>query len=370
MNNKKLPGFLAFIFLVLIGRLQAQSLVISHDTTVCAGQSVQLNVSGGTTYTWTPSGTLSSSTSANPVATPAQTTTYVVTSSYTSSNIAINGDFSAGNTGFTTQYHYEQAYDTLGPGDYTVGNSPSTWNTGYSSSCKTFNNAANMLIADGSLTANVPVWCETFNVVPGTTYSLTAFFESLDESNLPKMQWMVNGTLVGSSSGPPLFECLWEKIGTTNWNSGTNTTATFCLVDNLAGPAEGDDFAIDSITIAGAVALSDSVVVSVVAAPIVNIGNDTTLCTGHTLTLNATALNSTYLWSTGATTPTITVNSSGTYKVQVNNGCTVKDSIVVSVTAPAAFNLGNDTIYCGNFSRVLTTGNANTVWSTNATAVK
>jgi gliding motility-associated-like protein len=50
------------------------------DISFCAGSGgVQLNASGGTTYSWTPATGLSSATISNPNANPAATTTYVVT---------------------------------------------------------------------------------------------------------------------------------------------------------------------------------------------------------------------------------------------------------------------------------------------------
>lgn len=52
---------------------------ITPDTTICAGQSVQLLAQGGLTYRWANSTGLSSTTLANPVATPQATTTYSVT---------------------------------------------------------------------------------------------------------------------------------------------------------------------------------------------------------------------------------------------------------------------------------------------------
>lgn len=45
---------------------------------VCTNKKIQLNASGGTTYTWSPGNTLSDSTIANPLANPAVTTTYTV----------------------------------------------------------------------------------------------------------------------------------------------------------------------------------------------------------------------------------------------------------------------------------------------------
>ena len=105
--------------------------------------------------------------------------------------------------------------------------------------------------------------------------------------------------------------------------------------------------------------------------PQINLGRDTSICQGNSLMLNATTSGTTvsYTWSTGASTPTINVTQSGTYWVRVTaDGCTSTDTIRITVnTIPSAFNLGNDTTYCGNFTRVLSTGNATTTWSTGAT---
>jgi gliding motility-associated-like protein len=66
--------------------------------------------------------------------------------------------------------------------------------------------------------------------------------------------------------------------------------------------------------------------------PIINLGNDTTLTQGSTLTLNAGNTSSTYLWNTGATTQTINVNTTGAYWVKVTNsgGCYSTDTIQVN----------------------------------------
>jgi gliding motility-associated-like protein len=52
---------------------------IGSAYTICSGLSANLSASGGTTYTWTPSSTLSCSVCVNPVATPSTTTVYTVT---------------------------------------------------------------------------------------------------------------------------------------------------------------------------------------------------------------------------------------------------------------------------------------------------
>lgn len=79
----------------------------------------------------------------------------------------------------------------------------------------------------------------------------------------------------------------------------------------------------------------------------INLGPDTNLCSSSTITLNAGIVNSTYLWSTGATTQTITVSTLGSYWVTVNqNGCIGSDTITVTNSGHVTL-LPNDTIFCG-----------------------
>lgn len=78
----------------------------------------------------------------------------------------------------------------------------------------------------------------------------------------------------------------------------------------------------------------------------VNIGVDTVLCPGDSVTLNAGNPGMTYLWSTGATTQTIIAKTAGTYTVTVRNsqGYPVTDSRVITV-GPAPVTASLDTDY-------------------------
>lgn len=68
------------------------------------------------------------------------------------------------------------------------------------------------------------------------------------------------------------------------------------------------------------------------ATPVLDLGPNTTVC--DEVTLNALNPGSTYLWSTGESTQTISVTTSGTYSVTVTNptsGCAITDNITVTV---------------------------------------
>ena len=60
----------------------------------------------------------------------------------------------------------------------------------------------------------------------------------------------------------------------------------------------------------------------------------TTFCTGGSVTLDAGAGFASYVWSSGQTTRTITVNNNGTFTVQVTeaSGCQSLASAPVTVT--------------------------------------
>ncbi len=83
----------------------------------------------------------------------------------------------------------------------------------------------------------------------------------------------------------------------------------------------------------------DSIVTYTVNAatnPTVTLPPDQTLCPGENFTLDAGTGYASYLWSTGANTPSIVVNQPGTYSVTVTNaaGCPATDSFTYSSSGP------------------------------------
>ena len=98
-----------------------------------------------------------------------------------------------------------------------------------------------------------------------------------------------------------------------------------------------------------------SAVVTVVNAS-VHLGNDTAVCTGANVTLNAGAGYSSYAWTGGGSAATKTVNAVGQYIVSITNslGCSAKDTINVSFLPSPVVNFGNDTLaICPGKSLVL-----------------
>ncbi len=98
----------------------------------------------------------------------------------------------------------------------------------------------------------------------------------------------------------------------------------------------------------------------------------TTFCAGGSVTLTASP-GTAYLWSTGATTQSITVNASGNYSVAVTaNGCTATSTpatVTVSPLPTPAITASGPTAFCEGGSVTLTaTPAASYLWSNGATA--
>ncbi len=89
-----------------------------------------------------------------------------------------------------------------------------------------------------------------------------------------------------------------------------------------------------------------------------SLGNDTTLCPGDTITLNAGSNGIAYAYNTGAVTSGTRVATSGTYSVAVtyNNGCVLRDTILVNAQPAPLVKLGNDTTICPGASITLNGG--------------
>lgn len=93
--------------------------------------------------------------------------------------------------------------------------------------------------------------------------------------------------------------------------------------------------------------LIDTFKVNYIPLPVVFLGNDTSFCTGDSITLSSVQpAGTTYLWSTGSTGDTIHAKATGTYWLQLNNGCAVTDSIHVLLSPFPVVNLGPDQFNC------------------------
>ncbi|MBK9512827.1 MAG: hypothetical protein IPO05_04190 [Flavobacteriales bacterium] len=109
------------------------------------------------------------------------------------------------------------------------------------------------------------------------------------------------------------------------------------------------------------------------ATPTISAGGPLTFCAGGSVTLTSSSATGN-VWSTGATTQAITVNTSGTYSVTVTNGngCSATSAgTTVTVNpnpATPTISAGGPLTFCAGGSVTLTSSSATgNVWSTGAT---
>lgn len=95
-----------------------------------------------------------------------------------------------------------------------------------------------------------------------------------------------------------------------------------------------------------------------------NLGKDIINCLGQAITLKSNVAFQSYNWNTGATTPQITVTTSGTYSLRASNLCgTQSDSINITIQWPTPPPIAHDTEICqGSPMPNLRVTGANLVW--------
>lgn len=102
----------------------------------------------------------------------------------------------------------------------------------------------------------------------------------------------------------------------------------------------------------------DSVVLFINPLPVIDIGNDTTLCSDEYLTLDPGSGFANYLWQDGSTSQTYTADKAGFYWITVEdgNGCISKDSLTLVMFKRPEVNLGEDKFICNDHSFILDGG--------------
>ncbi|MEM7035640.1 MAG: PKD domain-containing protein, partial [Bacteroidota bacterium] len=115
---------------------------------------------------------------------------------------------------------------------------------------------------------------------------------------------------------------------------------------------------------------SDSMLIQVAIPPMLNLGNDTTVCSSTPVVLDAGngPVGTDYQWNSGATTQVIVITSPGVYAASVTTpgGCAAIDSLEVFNHPSPAVNLGPDRVECGPFTLDAGPNGASYTWSTSA----
>ncbi len=168
--------------------------------------------------------------------------------------------------------------------------------------------------------------------------------------------------LIASPAG---YSYQWLKSGV-DMPGETNITHT---------PTSSANYKVRLTTSLGCTATSSAFSVTVNSAPTpsITITGNTVLCNGQTATLSSSQNYSSYLWSTGATSKSITVAAAGTYTLTVtsSNGCTASATPVTIHSSVPNVNISasGPLSWCGSGSVTLTAPtHVSYLWSTGATS--
>lgn len=238
------------------------------DTNVCyPGGSIGLmgSITGNEVfYQWMPTTGLNNPFILTPTANVSSDITYTLTAwapDPDNPELIVNGDFSAGNTGFSSDYNYvvdlPNVQNEMFPeGTYSVLNNPNLVHTGFSPCGDHTTGSGNMMVINGA--ANLQdIWCQTVAVTPGSFYNVSAWVTSVNPASPAQLQFSINGIPIGSIINALPTPCIWIPFNAV-WNSGNNTTAEICIL-NLNTATGGNDFALDDISMIGMCSVSDDV---------------------------------------------------------------------------------------------------------------
>ncbi len=288
-----------------------QTVDLGPDVPICAGQATTIGaVVAGSTYTWN---------------TGASTATIGVSTGGTYwVDVTLNGCVVRDSIDVivTPLPVFDLGVDqTICPGtqvtlDATTAGATYSWSTGVQT--------ATIDVGPGSYDVTVTANnCSSTDNIIVSAWPAASVVLGADVTLCPGTQLVLDAAQTGASY-------VWQD-GSTNATYTVTTDGTYDV----------------QLTDANGCIATDVIDVTYAAPTPIDLGADTTICQGTSITLDATTAGATYAWSTGEGTPTITVAAGGNYSVVVTQGtCTVNDAIAVTVAALPTVALGNDVLLC------------------------
>ncbi len=307
------------------------------DTSICKGASVHIGeaATNGTppyTYVWTPTTGLSNANIPDPVASPFTTTTYTLTI------IDASGCVTTDRIHITVR----NAPGALAGSDATICGGEEVLLGNYATGGTppyTYQWTPAVGLSNPGIAKPVakPLATTTYTVTVTDSMGCVATDQVVVRVNPQPMahagpdRTICKGApvLLGdvATGGTPPFTYIWFPD---NGLSSANTSSP------LARPDASTIYSVTVTDSKGCVS-TDEVFIEVVelAQPVIIPNRPPSICKGEKVTLGLSELYDSYKWSTGATTPTITVDKGGEYFVIVSNALNCRDTsmpIIVTVS--------------------------------------
>ncbi|MFZ4785993.1 MAG: hypothetical protein ACOYLH_10985, partial [Flavobacteriales bacterium] len=163
-----------------------------------------------------------------------------------------NGNFSSGNTGFTTNLTLGTGFfcPLCNEGTYGVGSNAWFFHNDFTGNDHTNPPSGNFFIANGIGGAGFEVWCQSVQVLPNTDYTFSFWARDVTDNPNPHPLAQLQPTFNGLAVGELLVASGGWQQGVVNWNSGNDTSVNICLVNMETGTG-GNDFGLDDISLVG-----------------------------------------------------------------------------------------------------------------------
>lgn len=324
------------------------AITANRSTMLCQGETVRLTATGGTSYVWSTGATTS-------------TITVGTSGAYsvTARNAAGCTETSPVTT-VTVNPQQSAAFAYAGSTFCSSGSNPSPNVTGtaggvFSSSASGL--SLNATTGTINLTASTAGTYSVTYTTPGPCPATTTRTVTLTTAPTAAFTYAPAGPVCAGSAGATLMPTFAAGASAGAFSAspaGLSINASTGLV-NLATTQPGTYTITNSMAASGGcpvVTAATSLTVGARPTAAISAGGPTSFCQGGSVTLTATGGTS-YQWSNGATTPTITVSTSGSYSVTTTNaaGCSAAStaiSVSVLPRASAAFTYGggSTTAFC------------------------
>jgi hypothetical protein len=330
---------------VAVNALPNAAITAGGPTTFCAGGSVTLTASAGASYLWSTGATTR-------MIAAAGTGNYRVTVTDANGCSATSAP-----TAVTANPLPATTIASSGPTTFCTGGSVTL----------TAPSGVSYLWSTGATTSSIIASSSgdyTVTVTNGNGCTATSAPATVTVNSLPA---------AAITAGGPTTFCPGGSVTLTASSGTSYLWSTGATTSSIAATTGGNyTVTVTNANGCGATSAPIAVTTNPAPAPIISADGPTTFCAGGNVRLT-TSGGASYLWSTGATTPSIVASSSGSYTVTVTNGygcSTTSAPLVVTANAapPATITAGGPTTFCAGGSVTLTASSgASYLWSTGAT---